>query len=93
MKPSEIVTEWHDAIGCASDHANEPWKLRVQAAGMSLATDYEASLSVLRDSLDRPLVERIAILTDRANNEARLAVALRNKLYEVAGADIASAIE
>lgn len=54
--------------------------------------DYGATMTLLPDSLDRPLHERVSILLDRANNEASLAVRLRQKLEEVAGSAIASAI-
>jgi hypothetical protein len=54
--------------------------------------DYGACLALLPDSLDRPMHTRISILLERANNEARLAVALRQKLEEVAGPDVASSI-
>lgn len=55
-------------------------------------SDYGASLTLLGDSLGRPLAIRIRLLLDRADKEARLAVLLRNKLQEVAGADVASSI-
>ncbi len=54
--------------------------------------DYGASLVLLPDSLDRPLHERISLLLRRADTESGLAVKLRDKLREVAGADIASSI-
>lgn len=55
-------------------------------------SDYGASLTILPDSLGRSLAQRIRLLMERANSEAHLAVLLREKLQEVAGAEIASSI-
>ncbi len=54
--------------------------------------DYEACLVLLPDSLDRPLHERISLLLKRAAAESALAVKLRMKLHDVAGAEVASSI-
>lgn len=56
-------------------------------------SDYGESLTILPDSLGRPLAVRIRLLLARADREAHLAVLLRDKLHEVAGPDVASAIE
>jgi hypothetical protein len=55
-------------------------------------SDYGASLTILPDSLGRPLAQRIKLLMERADREAHLAVLLREKLHEVAGAEIASSV-
>jgi hypothetical protein len=66
--------------------------VRMNAADAGDVSDYCQSLVLLGDSLGRPLTERIRLLMERANREARLAVALRLKLEEVAGPEVASSV-
>ena len=67
-------------------------RLRLSLCNSGDVSDYGASLTILPDSLGRPLAERIRLLMERADREAHLAVLLRQKLHEVAGAEIASSI-
>lgn len=45
--------------------------------------EIRAAYAAIPDSLNRPLVERIKGLAERANNEAEIAVKLRNRLEEI----------
>jgi len=65
---------------------------RLSACNGGDVSDYGESLTILPDSLGRRLAVRIRLLMERANTEAHLAVLLREKLHEVAGAEVASSI-
>lgn len=55
--------------------------------------DYQDALVLVPDSLGRPLAARVQLLLDNLRRESALAVKLREKLHEVAGAEIASSVQ
>lgn len=61
-------------------------RARLQLASQGDIGDYGESLQLLPDSLERSLAQRIRLLMERADRETHLAVRLREKLHEVAGA-------
>ncbi len=72
-----FLQDWHDAVNAATEWTPD------SPSGRWMARVSAAGMALARD------YEKLA---ERANREARLAVALRQKLHEVAGPEVASSV-